>query len=181
MLNTHLVHSCRTRPWIVHTSRERNFDTFGQARMLKRRSCHTQKEKNKTHIDKMSRPCRHITKTRKLSHLPHSESWVSHHPQLLFVGVQGQSDLEPFVFGYEIPLHHLCRADGLVAQCKVQARLSAKSRCLDCLLGSCCGSPQIIREVLPSQLLNPPLRQRCVHSACLLPCSSRGVHTPPSA
>ena len=43
LLNTHLVHSCRTRPWIVHTIRERNFDIFGQVRMMKRRSCRTQK------------------------------------------------------------------------------------------------------------------------------------------
>ena len=57
---THLVHSCRTRPWIVHTIRDKNFDILGQVRMLKRRSCRTQKGENNIHIDNMSRPCRHI-------------------------------------------------------------------------------------------------------------------------
>ena len=54
--------SCRTRPWIVHTIRDKNFDILGQVRMLKCRSCRTQKEKNNIHMDKMCRPCRHIAK-----------------------------------------------------------------------------------------------------------------------
>ena len=43
------------------TIRDKNFEILGQVRMLKRRSCRTQKEKYNIHIDKMSRP-RHITK-----------------------------------------------------------------------------------------------------------------------
>ena len=62
--NCNLVHSCRTRPWIVHTIRDKNFDLLGKVRMLKetQKLSHTEGRKINIHIDKMSRPCRHITK-----------------------------------------------------------------------------------------------------------------------
>ena len=40
---THLVHSCRTRLWDLHTLRERSFITFCPTRMLKRECPPTQK------------------------------------------------------------------------------------------------------------------------------------------
>ena len=68
--NTHLVHSRRTWPWIVHTIRDKNFEILGQVRMLKRRSCRTQKgEKQHPHWQNVETVQTHY-KIRKLSHFP---------------------------------------------------------------------------------------------------------------